>query len=206
MLNDIAPSMTGSVLTEAVTSPSAFSMDYYRQKVVEFQRVLDALDEAERVIIDTLPTASAMEDSLYDDLMSFYDDLQGKKTEFRLASEAINAASAGFNAVGVNFPRVNLPQSLGALPFVALAAAIVAVTGLIVWGLKKLDEVHARLTIAGMLTGAMPEERIKILDAAARLEAAKNSAQSPFASIAKTVQWIAIGALVWFGYQAWRNK
>jgi hypothetical protein len=185
-------------------APSVLSLDYYRQKALEFQQIVNALDSTARTVdalIRELPPGL-----LVDELIAERSILEGKKGQLKLAAEAINFAANGLNAVGVNFPRINT-QTLGAVPLAlagAAAAAVAAAAALIVWGKSWIEGINQRLRNAELLASVPDADKGKVAQAILQTDVALAQAnESPLASIAGMVKWIAIGAVAFFAYQAW---
>jgi len=181
------------------------SLDYFRQKAVEFQEVVNALDATGRTIRELL---LAIEDpQLAADLRAAYEQFEQRKATIKATAEAVNLAAAGLNLVGVQLPKIQIPQTLGAAPLVvgaAAAAAIFAAAALITWGRDWISGVNARLNAAAII-GAVPEgDRVKVAQAVLQTQAAAAEAeQSPITAIAGTVKLIALAAIAYFAWQAY---
>jgi len=181
------------------------SLDYFRQKAIEFQEVVNALDATGRTIRELL--LSIEDPQLAADLRAAYDQFEQRKTTIKTTAEAVNLAAAGLNLVGVQLPKIQIPQSLGAAPLVvgaAAAAAIFAAAALITWGRDWINGVNQRLNAAAII-GAVPEgDRVKVAQAVLQTQAAAAEAeQSPITAIAGTVKWIALAAIAYFAWQAY---
>lgn len=184
---------------------SPLSLDYYRQKALEFQQVVNALDTTARevdALIGALP-----ESALLDELIEQRAEMEAKKGQLKMAAEAINFAANGLNAAGVSFPAIQLPQTLGVVPLAlagAAAAAIAAAAALIVWGKSWIEGINQRLRNAELLASVPDADKGKVAQAILKTDVALAQAnESPLASIAGMVKWIAIGAVAFFAYQAW---
>lgn len=188
---------------------SPLQLDYYRQKIVEFQNVLvqmDAAADGAQGLIDL-----GLDDpELNNDLNSLLAEYDLKKGFFRTAAEGLNFAISGVNLIGANFPSVAIPRGLNAIPLVAaagIAAALAVAAGLVVWGrdwIKAVNERAARSQIlqtipAGAQRTAAAQELLKIDGAVKEADA------SPLGSIAEIVKWVAIAGLVYFGLQSFKS-
>jgi hypothetical protein len=180
---------------------------YFRDKAVEFQQIINALDATSNevdMLIGALP-----ESALLDELVDQKAALEGKKGQIKLVAEAVNFAANGLNQLGANLPTVNLPQTLGAVPLVvagAGAAAIAAAAAVIVWGKAWIDGINQRLRNADLLASVPEADRGKVAEAILKTDVALAQAnQSPLASVAGIVKWIAIGAVAFFAYQAFQQ-
>jgi hypothetical protein len=181
------------------------STSYFADKAREFQSVINALDATAREVdqlIGALP-----ESALLDELVEQKAELEGKKGQIKLIAEAVNFAANGLNQLGANLPTINLPQTLGAAPLVvagAAAAAVAAAAAIIVWGKAWIDGINQRLRNAELLASVPEADRGRVAEAVLRTDVALAQAnQSPLASVAGIVKWVAIGAVAFFAYQAW---
>jgi hypothetical protein len=188
------------------TSPLA--MDYYRQKAVEFQSTLNAIDGAYRAANDALATG-ALDPESEAGIIELLDAYEGKRLTLKLTAEAINAGAAVVNGLGGRFPQLSLPSTLGALPVapVALIGAIGAAVGLIAWGVQWIGGVNDRLKRAQLIAGASPAQRDQLIRAIADSDNAVNQAQSStLAALAPAVKWVAIAALAFLAYRAYAAR
>ena len=181
------------------------STNYFREKALEFQQLVNSLDATARevdMLIGALP-----ESALLDELIEQRAELEGKKGQIKLVAEAINFAANGLNMLGANMPEIKWPTTLGAAPLVAAGAAagaIAAAAAIIVWGKAWIDGVNQRLRNAELLASVPEQDRGKVAQAILKTDVALAQAnESPLASIAGVVKWVAIGAVAFFAYQAW---
>jgi len=200
----------GSNIGEATAEvASPLQLDYYRQKIVEFQNVLVQMDsaaEGAQGLIDL-----GLDDpELVDDLNGLLADYDLKKGFFRTAAEGLNFAISGVNMIGGNFPSVRIPAGLNAVPVIAaagVAAALAVAAGLIVWGRDWIKAVDERARRSQILQ-ALPEgpQRAQAAREMQKIDGAVREAdQSPLASIAQIVKWVAIAGLVYFGMQTFKS-
>lgn len=183
------------------------STSYFAEKAREFQQLVNALDATDREVdqlIGALP-----ESALLDELVEQKAELQGKKGQIKLIAEAVNFAANGLNQLGANLPTINLPQTLGAAPLVvagAAAAAVAAAAAIIVWGKAWIDGINQRLRNAELLASVPEADRGRVAEAVLRTDVALAQAnQSPLASVAGIVKWVALGAVAFFAYQAFQQ-
>lgn len=183
------------------------STSYFAEKAREFQQLVNALDATDRevgLLIGALP-----ESALLDELVEQKAELEGKKGQIKLIAEAVNFAANGLNQLGANLPTINLPQTLGAAPLVvagAAAAAVAAAAAIIVWGKAWIDGINQRLRNAELLASVPEADRGRVAEAVLRTDVALAQAnQSPLASVAGIVKWVAIGAVAFFAYQAFQQ-
>lgn len=183
-------------------APSMLSLDYYRQKIVEFQSVMDAMDSAARIMRTTIDDeiSSEVTEAMQDSLAAY----ELKKSAFRAAAEGINFAVNGANALGANLPSLRA-NTLGIAPalIAAVSGAVAVVASLVVWGRDWVNESNNRLRIL-LETTTDPVARERLALRALELDGARNAAAvSPLASVAGIVKWTALAALAWFAYRAW---
>lgn len=187
---------------------SPIQLDYYRQKIVEFQNVLVQMDAAAEGAGDLIYTVD--DPALLEDLNALLAEYDLKKGYFRTAAEALNLAISGVNLVGANFPAIRIPKGMNAVPLVAaagIAAALVVAAGLVVWGrdwIKSVDERARRSQILEALPAG--PQRAEAARAMAKIDGAVREADaSPLGSIAQIVKWVAIAGLVYFGLQTFKQ-
>jgi hypothetical protein len=184
-------------------------LDYYRQKINEFQSVLVQMDSAAEGAQDLI-NIGLNDVSLLEDLNALLAEYDLKKGFFRTAAEALNLAISGVNVIGGNFPSVKIPRGLNAIPLVAaagVAAALAVAAGLIVWGSNWINSVEERARRSQILE-ALPEgpQRAQAALAMSKIDGAVREADvNPLASIANIVKWVAIAGLVYFGLQTFKS-
>ena len=184
-------------------------LNYYRQKINEFQNVLVQMDsaaEGAQGLIDI----GVSDVSLLEDLNALLAEYDLKKGFFRTAAEGLNFAISGVNLVGADFPNIKIPRGMNAIPLVAaagIAAALAVAAGLIVWGRDWIKSVDERARRSQILE-ALPEgpQRAQAAQAMALIDGAVREADaSPLGSIAQIVKWVAIAGLVYFGLQTFKS-
>ena len=202
--------MLGDRWGNEVEQPApAYTVDYLRQKALEFQGLMNALDQAYGAANDALASQSIdMDTAEY--LSQWIADFLAKRDQFRLTAEAINAGSAAVNAVGGRFPVLSIPQTLGIAPLVlpvAMVAALGAVAGLIYWGSQAISGLNDRLKRAQLLEAASPQQKAQLVQSIADSDAAVQQVQSSvLASVAPIAKWIALGVGAWLLYRAYQNR
>jgi hypothetical protein len=195
--------------TMPVETATPLQLDYYRQKIVEFQNVLVQMDATANGLRGLLDL-QIDDPQLKNDINSLLTEYDQKKASFVRAAEGLNFAVSSVNLIGANFPSVNIPRGLNAIPLVAIggfSVALAVVAGLVIWGrdwIKSSDELAKRQQILD----AVPDAASK---AAAALElaridaAAKASDENPLGSIANIVKYVAIAGLIYFGLQSFKS-
>lgn len=184
-------------------------LNYYRQKINEFQNVLVQMDsaaEGAQGLIDI----GVSDVSLLEDLNALLAEYDLKKGFFRTAAEGLNFAISGVNLVGADFPNIKIPRGMNAIPLVAaagIAAALAVAAGLIVWGRDWIKAVDERARRSQILE-ALPEgpQRAQAAQAMMLIDGAVREADAnPLGSIANIVKWVAIAGLVYFGLQTFKE-
>jgi len=187
---------------------SPVSLSYYQQKIVEFQNLLNGMDRAYNAANDLY--WENVDPALADDLKKYLDDFDSKKWEFRAAAEALNLAVNGANLVGADFPSITVPSTLGVVPLVAagvIAAAVATAAALIVWGNTWLQGLNQRLRDQELLSQVSdPAKKDALIKTQLEVEAAAAEANaSPLSSISNIVKWLAIGAVAYFAFNAYKQ-
>lgn len=187
---------------------SVFSMDYYRNKALEFQQTLNALDTAYRAADAALSSqATDMDTAEY--LSNWIATFLEKRDQFRLAAEAINAAASGVNATGGRFPVMSIPQTLGIAPVlvpVALVGVVAAAAALVVWGNNAISGLNERLKRAQLLDSASPAQKAQLVAAMNDSdESVKQSQATALSSLAPIVKYGAFALAAWLAYKAYKG-
>jgi hypothetical protein len=194
-------------MPEETASP--LQLDYYRQKINEFQNVLVQMDDAAQGAQGLLDL-QIDDPQLNNDLNQLLAEYDLKKGFFRTTAESLNFAISGVNLVGANFPSVQVPRGLNAIPLVAaagIAAALAVAAGLVVWGrdwIKSVDERARRSQILEALPN--DAQRAEAARELLRIDGAvRESDASPLGSIANIVKYVAIAGLIYFGLQTFKE-
>jgi len=190
----------------SVNAPTAIS--YYQQKINEFQNLLNGMDAAARAAQSAL--WEDIDPKLSEDLQAYLDEFDGKKWEYKAAAEALNLAINGANLVGGEFTPLALPQTLGVIPLVTAgvsAAAVATAAALIVWGNTWLTGLNQRLRDKELIASVSdPAKRDALIAAQVAVDQAQAEAQaSPLSSISNIVKWLAIGAMAYFAFSAYKQ-
>jgi hypothetical protein len=198
---------TGEGWDEPVAQPATpLSVDYYRQKVVEYQNLLNNLQNAREGMIGLVDYGPA---EIRPELTALLDELDGKIGRYRQVAEALNFGINGINKVGAGFPTLTIPAGLGVAPLVVaggIGAAVAVAAALIVWGYAWIQRAQD-LARQAQLYGYLPPEQRAIVAAEALKvdQAAAASAASPLTSIANIAKWVGIAAVAYFAYQAYQK-
>lgn len=179
-----------------------FTVQYYADQIASFQATLIQLDQTAQVLAnDVMPQLDSVNDAdSIAQIQAWLADYEGKKTEIQLAAKAINTVVATANAFGVGLPLVRLPTTLAIVPAVAVAGAVAAVAAaaaIIAWAAEKIATAQQ---FTQQLATLPPEARAAALD---KMTATDTGI---VAQLAGLVKWVAIGALVWFGYKAFTEE
>jgi hypothetical protein len=195
--------------TDSTGNITAFQLDYYRNKVVEFQNVLNQLDATAVQAMFLIDEIYDVDPELTTELQDFLFQYDQKKGQFRTAAEALNFAINGANQIGANFPMVKIPSGLGFVPLAAgaaIAGALAVAASLIVWGREWIAGLNDRLKAKQILESVPPEKREAIAQSMLKIDAAQKAADSsPLSSIANIVKWVGIAAVAYFALQAYQQ-
>ena len=175
-----------------------FTVQYYADQIASFQATLIQLDQTAQVLAnDVMPQLDPIADAdSIAQIQSWLADYDAKKSEIQLAAKAINTVVNTANAFGVGLPLVRLPTTLAIVPAVAVAGAVAAVAAaaaIIAWAAEKIATAQQ---FTAQLASLPPDARAAALD---KMTATDTGI---VAQIAGLVKWVALGALVWFGYKA----
>jgi hypothetical protein len=198
---------TGEGWDEPIVKPSTpLSVDYYKQKVVEFQTLLYNLQNAREGMIGLVDYGPV---EIRPELTALLDELDSKIGRYRQVAEALNFGINGINKVGADFPTLTIPKGLGVAPLVVaggIGAAVAVAAALIVWGyawIQKAQVLARQAQLYGYLT---PEQRAIVAQKALEIDqAAAASESSPLTSIANIAKWVGIAAVAYFAYQAFQK-
>lgn len=208
-MDEFLEAITPETATQAnlqITQPE--QLNYYEQKVRDFQNQVNAIDTAAyglRMLLDL---------NISDDqrlpVLELLSELEQKKSTIRTAAESVNAASALANSVGIQLPKVNI-QTLGALPLlpigvaIAVSGALALVFTLISW---MTDWINRSAVVAQMIAAAAdlpPEQRARVLEAINATEQAKAASSTGLSNISNIVKYVAFAAVAYFAYQAFAS-
>ena len=190
----------------SVNAPTAIS--YYQQKINEFQNLLNSMDAAAQAAQSAL--WDDIDPKLSEDLQAYLDEFDGKKWEYKAAAEALNLAINGANLVGGEFTPLAIPTTLGVIPLVTagvIAAAVATAAALIVWGNTWLQGLNQRLRDKELIASVSdPAKRDALIAAQVAVDqAAVEANASPLSSISNIVKWLAIGAVAYFAFSAYKQ-
>lgn len=189
--------------TTRATAPGITDLQYYKNKVAEFQAVLYAIDEA-------AGAAQRVADfnansPLADDMLAKLAEYDAKKTQLRLTAEGMNLAIAGVDFLGADIQKLVIPPGLGLAPaaLAGIAAAVAAAAVLIVWGRDWIAGVNERLKLAMQFEQMSPEVRSATASELAKVDAAAAAAStSTFAQLSGIIKWVAIAGVAYFAFKA----
>jgi hypothetical protein len=179
-----------------------FTVQYYADQIASFQATLIQLDQTAQVLAnDVLPQLDSAQDAdSIAQIQAWLADYQAKKTEIQLAAKAINTVVTTANAFGVGLPQIRLPTTLAIVPAVAIAGAVAAVAAaaaIIAWAAEKIATAQQ---FTQQLASLPADVRAAALD---KMTATNTGV---LAQLGDVIKWVAIGALVWFGYKAFTEE
>jgi hypothetical protein len=173
-----------------------FTLDYYSNQIAQFQASLIQLDQTAQILGNLLAggTLNATDAA---SVQAWLDDYNGNKTQVQAIAAAVNGIVNTANAFGVGLPNVTLPQTLSQwqpLAIVGVAAAVAATASIIAWASQKIVTAQS---ITAQLASLPADQR------AAALQQITAANPTTLSSISNIVKWVAIGAVIFFGYKAW---
>jgi hypothetical protein len=209
-----APSSTYSVETvpqrnwdDPIVLPQTLSPDYYKQKVVEFQQLLNNLALAREATIEIVRNGPV---ELHEELNALLQELDSKIGRYRTVAELLNLGINGINKAGANFPTLTIPNGLGVGPLViagGFAVLVATAAAMTIWGYTWIQNAQALARQAQLYGYLTPEQRATVASKALELDQlAAASESSPLTSTANIVKWAAIAAVAYFAYQAYQKS
>lgn len=184
-------------------APTVTEVNYYKQKLAEFQSMLNELDTTAQSAQNII--ALTPESSLADDMQAYLTQWDDKRYQFKIAAEGINLAIAGANSFGVDIKKLTIPTGLGLAPvaLAGVAAAVAAAAVLLVWGRDWIAGVNERAKLALQFENLSPEVRDAVIQEQIKIDQAQaNANESPLSTIAGSIKWIALAAVAFFAYRA----
>lgn len=192
------------------------SLDFYRDKIREFQVSLNELDNVAREVAAyaALPLPPAQ----YAEAFDWLADYEQRRRTAVLAADAINTAANTANALGVRMPVLSIPQGLqgvGLAPaaLAAIAAAVAGGAWFLGYAVEKIMAARAMIEVAQSnadIIGSIPEsQRAQVATELARAQsniaAAQARAENPIASAANLVKWIALATAGFFAFKVYQQ-
>lgn len=184
-------------------APTVTEVNYYKQKLAEFQSMLNELDTTAQSAQNII--ALTPESSLADDMQTYLAQWDDKRYQFKIAAEGINLAIAGANTFGVDIKKLTIPTGLGLAPvaLAGVAAAVAAAAVLLVWGRDWIAGVNERAKLALQFENLSPDVRDAVIQEQIKIDQAQaNANESPLSTIAGSIKWIALAAVAFFAYRA----
>lgn len=202
--------MFGDYLPPDPNAASPLNSAYYQKKINDFQQVLYDMDNAAKAATVIVTDYGDIDPVVTESMIASLDEFDAKKTEFRTVAEALNGAVAMANAVGGSFYPVKVPESLGVVPLLGIAAVIATAAVLCTWGqgwinhldaTAKLDQVKA---YADSITDPVAHDAL--VTQLSTISASQTSIDNSLGgNIATMVKWVAIAAVAYFGFQAFQK-
>lgn len=195
---------------------SQLSMQYYRDKVTEFQVTLNALDRAYNGALMVMNASS--DASLNADLQAFLADFNNRKWQLKTTAQALNAGAEMINMAGGRMPELSIPNGLGLGPLIIPAATVAAIgvaASLVIWGntwvkglndrLKRSQVIEAAQQIATQ-TGNTAVLNQVVAGISETDNAVATIDSSGFSSIAGTLKYAAIGLALFMAYRIYTQR
>jgi hypothetical protein len=174
-------------------NPSMFSVDYYRNKVREFQDSLNRL-AATRDALASVPFW-AVDESSYAAITDWLNDYEIRRAWIMEAAEGVNLLAQGANAVGIRFPVVSIPSGLNAVPpllAVAGIAALTAIVAVVEWAATMQMRAKTVAEQTRIIAELPEDQRAAALQSLANVQTISEQS-SISATIANSIKWIVIG-------------
>jgi len=184
---------------------SPVSLDYFRDKVREFQVALNSADQAYRAGVEVYGISPS------DTLADLLADYETRAATLRTTAETLNAGAALLNAVGGRMPVLSIPGTLGLPQFVMPAIYIAALaTGvyLISWAKDYAAVLRAEIDERARQLDAQttPADRARVAAAqASAASAAGSKAKSGLDALAGVVKWGGIALLAFLAWKAYKS-
>lgn len=200
-INDWDDNTTPIAGSMDVSTPSPFSLDYYHQKVIQFQSMLDGLN----IAVDAAWTMleAGCDEQTTQELYDWLGIVDSKKTEFQAIAKTLNLSGDALNYVGVNFPKIRYPGGLAAwfVPAAGVAAVAVAAT-LITWGLSAIDALKQIKERALQYENLSPSARDTVIQQQVKLDQAMQKAGGAGGSLGQVTDTIKTVAFIGFAIAA----
>lgn len=184
-------------------SDSPVSTDYVRNKIREFQSVLNALDQSYQAGLATWH-ADGQQDAELDRLLR---DYESQSPAMKATAEALNLGAELSNAVGVRMPQLSIPQTLGVGPLglllpAGVVAALAAVAGWVTYSIGYSAAMTQAISVVRGKLGDTEQAR-EIERELQRARDAQTRVNLPdLSQIAGGVKLAAIAALAFLAWRA----
>lgn len=184
---------------------SPVSLDYFRDKVREFQDALNSADQVYRAGIEVYAVAPS------DTLADLLADYETRAMTLKATAETLNAGAALVNAVGGRMPVLSIPGTLGLPQFVMPAIYIAALaTGayLISWAKDYAQVMRAEIDERTRQLDAQTTDADRARVAAAQASAASASGSlitSGLGALSSVVKWGGIALLAFLAWKAYKS-
>lgn len=195
--------------------PSMLSVDYYRNKINDFQAALVTLDNLRYDLMAAGDVAS-LNDESFAEWQALVNEFDSKVETFRTVANTVNLASQGVNALGVSFPQVELPAGLGAvqlIPLVVVGGSLIAVTVLMNWIFDftgTLRAAIARWQTLGAIEKLPKEQQGPAIAAFTKLDHAAEAAAAAArgqksGEVMALAKWALIAGIAYMAFKAFKE-
>lgn len=190
-----------------ITDPSATNLQYYRDKVREFQATLTAVDNTAAIMQDALQWET--DDNTISQIQNWLSEYESKRGAFKTTAEAINVGAVAVNAAGGRFPQLSIPPGLGIAPIIigaGLLGAIAIAAALITWGNNAISNA-ASIMRQRMIAETDPAAAAQYAARAQEIEAQQNaSSGTGLSNIADIVKWGSFAVLGFMAFKAFTES
>jgi len=175
------------------------SLDFYRQKISDFQVSLNAVDAMYTSLKNFF--VGDLTDEQYQIMVDLANEIDSQRNELHIVVSMVQGLSTAANAMGIRLPYPS--SGLGVAPVViaGTAAVLIAIAGFISWQVGITARFNSALQSIADDPDASPESKQK-----ATLALNQQSAISMGANIGSTIKWAIIGLAGFFAYQIYMKK
>jgi hypothetical protein len=179
--------------------------DAIREKVVQFQETLNALDQSINSLQITFQILSAYGEDSANDVADLLDEAYSKRDTAKNIASAINGFSSAANAVGYRMPAISVPSGLG-MPWIPVALTVFAAGGVAVvfmtWGkdftARVADVINRAVILSSNVDDQTKQRLLAARDAAEAARQRADAASGFGAQIGDVVKWLIIGGAAFF--------
>lgn len=209
-LGEVGPRDDQSYTGELSTAP--VSMDYFRAKFLEFQQAMNAGDRAYQAGVAAYFASDPDTSPDYSELYALLTDYESRASEYKGIAETLNMGANIVNTLGGRLPQLSIPQSLGALPALALPAGVLLALSAALGAISYMVGFTAGMESVLRKIEAMPENASKPeIVAAVReaVQARKDLTLNPLSGVGVTLGGFAgllkIAVVGGLAYMAWKS-
>lgn len=188
---------------ETYGDSSPISLDYFREKVRDFQTALNSVDLAYRAGLDVYEISPS------DRLAELLTDYESRAGTLKATAETLNAGAALVNAAGGRMPVLSIPSTLGLPQFVMPAvyiAALATAAYLISWAKDHTEYLRAAIDERAAQIDAQltPQDKARVAAAQSSAASAAGAFSKGLDTLATIMKWGAIGIAAFLAWRAYK--